>query len=203
MIKQLTIDDSKQFCDLIINMYSNLENLEWFSPMPYDLDNVKSIIENPRFFIIGYFQDGVLCAVSSFDYKCGKLIGKIDLPKECNTNKLVEIGFTMVHSNYRGNGLMKKMVAYLTNKAKEDGFEWIFGKVHKDNLASSKSFLNNGFNKFSHYNKPVSITEFQLLASQPFFSEIGKINAQKTLSKTKNTDSEIMVNYDIIIKKLF
>ena len=98
MIKQLTTQNTKQFCDLILNMYSNLENLEWFSPMPFDFDNVKSMIENPRFFIVGWFENDVLCGVSSLDYKCGKLIGKVDFPKNCNTDKLVEIGFTMVHS---------------------------------------------------------------------------------------------------------
>ena len=70
-------------------MFAHLENFEWFSPMTYDYENVKSIIENPRFYIIGYLEDDVLCAVCSLDYKCGKLIGKIDFPKECNANKLV------------------------------------------------------------------------------------------------------------------
>ena len=51
MIKQLTTNDVEKFCNLIVNMYSNLENLEWFSPMPYDFENVKSILENPRFLL--------------------------------------------------------------------------------------------------------------------------------------------------------
>ena len=86
IIRKLNENDTQDFCDLIVNMYSNLENLEWFSPMPYDYDNVKSIILNPRFFVVGVFVNDKLCAVSSFDYKCGKLIGKIDFPKNCNTN---------------------------------------------------------------------------------------------------------------------
>ena len=40
---------------------------------------------NPRFYIIGVFDEENLCAVSSLDYKCGKLIGKVEFPKECNT----------------------------------------------------------------------------------------------------------------------
>lgn len=202
MIKQLTTQHTQQFCDLIVDMYSDLENLEWFSPMPYDYDNVKSMIENPRFYIIGYFDGDTLCAVSSLDYKCGKLIGKVDFPQECDTTKLVEIGFTMVHSKYKGNGIMKKMVAHLLQKIKDDGFEWAFGKVHKNNLASSKSLLKNDFNIFSEYKKPVSVADFKALSSQDFFSQIGKQNAKQTLSRIKDGDQDIIVEYYIIVKKL-
>ncbi|MBQ3493821.1 MAG: GNAT family N-acetyltransferase [Clostridia bacterium] len=202
MIKQLTVENAQEFSELIKNMYSNLENLEWFSPMPFDLENVIGMINHPRFYIVGYFENDVLCGVSSLDYKCGKLIGKVNFPKDCNTNKLVEIGFTMVHSDHKGNGIMKKLVAYLLEKIKADGFEWVFGKVHKDNFASSKSLLKNGFEIFDTYLKPVNAEEFKALASQDFFSESGKKNAEITLSKLGKDDTEIIVTYDIIVKKL-
>ena len=202
MFKELTIENAQEFSDLIKNMYANLENLEWFSPMPFDLENVKAMIANPRFFIVGYFQGNVLCGVSSFDYKCGKLIGKIDFPKECDTTKLVEIGFTMVHSDHKGNGIMKKLVAYLLEKAKTDGFEWVFSKVHKDNFASSKSLIRNGFEKFVQFKKPVSMSDFKALSSEDFFSAVGKENAKKTLSQYDDAATEIVVDYDIIIKKI-
>lgn len=202
MIKQLTTNDIQQFSDLIVDMYSNLENLEWFSPMPFDYDNVKGMIEHPRFYIIGYFEGDILCGVSSLDYKCGKLIGKIDFPENCNTDKLVEIGFNMVHSKYRGKGIMKKMVAFLLEKIKNDGFEWAFAKVHKDNFASSKSLLNNNFYIFNSYKKPVKIVDFVSLSNEPFFSVIGKENAKKTLSKYSEEDTEIIVDYNIIVKQL-
>lgn len=201
IIKQLTTNDTEEFCKLIVNMYSDLENLEWFSPMPYDYENVKSMIENPRFYIIGAFENDKLCAVSSFDYKCGKLIGKIDFPENCNTDKLVEIGFTMVHSEYKGNGIMKQLVEYLTTKAKADGLEWIFGKVHKNNFASSKSLMKKGFELYCPYSKPVKKDEFIHLSSQDFFSSRGKENAKTTLSKNENK-SEIIVDYNILLKKL-
>lgn len=202
LIRQLNEKDTQDFCNLIVNMYANIENLEWFSPMPYDYENVKSIIQNPRFFVIGVFKNNSLCAVSSFDYKCGKLIGKINFPSNCNTEKLVEIGFTMVHSKFKGQGIMKKMVEYLLNKAKQDGFEWIFGKVHKDNFASSKSLLFNDFYIFDSYKKPVDKKDFISLSRQDFFSEVGKINAEKTLSKFKQ-ENEIWVDYNILIKSLY
>lgn len=200
MIRKLTLNDTQQFCDLIVNMYSHLENLEWFSPMPYDYDNVKSIIENPRFYVIGYFDEDKLIAVSSFDYKCGKLIGKVDFPDYCDTSKLVEFGFTMVHSDYRGNGIMKKLVSFLLEEAKIQGFKWAFGKVHKDNFASSKSLIHNGFKVVGDYTKPVKVDDFKSLSSKSFFSNKGKENAEKTLSKIRNDDTEIIVDYNIILR---
>lgn len=202
MIKQLTAEHTQQFCDLIINMYSNLENLEWFSPMPFDYDNVKGMIENNRFYIIGYFKDDFLCGVGSVDYKCGKLIGKIDLPEECDTTKLVELGFSMVHSDYRGNGLMKEMIDHLINKLKNDGYEWAFGKVHVNNFASSKSLIKKGFSVYSPFTKPVNVADFVSLSSAPFFSKIGKQNAKQTLSKVDANAEKLFVNYNILIKKL-
>ncbi|MBQ9791520.1 MAG: GNAT family N-acetyltransferase [Clostridia bacterium] len=202
MIRQLRVEDTKAFCELIVDMYGHLENLEWFSPMPYDYDNVKSMIENDRFYIIGCFDGDTLCAVSSLDYKCGKLIGKIDFPKECNLDSIVEIGFNMVHSNYRGKGLMKLMVANLLDKIEIDGFMWAFSKAHKDNFASLKSLQKNGFEKRLDYQKPVKRNEFEELSSQDFFSENGKKNAKITLSKLKDTDDTIIVDYNILIKKV-
>lgn len=202
VIKQLVEQDAEQFCKLIVNMYSHLENLEWFSPMPYDYKNVVDIINNPRFYVIGAFENDILCAVCSLDYKCGKLIGKINFPQDCDTDKLVEFGFTMVHSDFRGQGIMKKLVAHLIEKTKQDGFEWGFGKVHINNLASSKSLINQGFYKHCDYTKPVKMSEFKSLSSEEFFSEIGKRNAKLTLEKYSDADTEIFVNYHILMKKL-
>lgn len=199
MIKKLEEKNTQAFCDLIIDMYSHLDNLEWFSPMPYDYDSVLSMITNDRFFIIGYFDGDTLCGVSSLDYKCGKLIGKVDLPSE---DSIVEIGFNMVHSKYRGQGIMAKMVSYLLDKIKSDNFQWVFAKVHKDNLASSKSLIKNGLTVYSSYTKPVKMADFVALSSAEFFSAVGKENAKKTLSRYSENDTEIFVDYNIITKKL-
>ena len=202
MIRKLTVNDVEQFCGLIVDMYSNLENLEWFSPMPYDYENVKSIVENPRFYVVGYFCKDILCAVSSFDYKCGKLIGKVEFPEYCDTSKLVEFGFTMVHSNYRGNGIMKQLVGFLLNEAKKQGYEWAFGKVHKDNFASSKSLIYNGFEIVGDYSKPVKVEDFKSLSTKDFFSQKGKENANITLSRVSKDEEEFIVDYNIILRKI-
>ncbi len=201
IIRQLESKDAKAFSELIVDMYSHLDNLEWFTPMPYDIDNVIGMIENPRFHIIGAFIENKLVGVSSLDYKCGKLIGKISFPNECNTNKLVEIGFNLVHSEYRGNKIMQQLIDILLDKIKNDGFEWVFTKVHKDNIASFKSCLNKGFTVWCDYSKSVKKEEFIFLSNQPFFSLIGKSNAKITLNKFKDYN-EIIVDYKILVQKL-
>ena len=200
-IRQIEEKDVDSFCELILNMYSNLENLEWFTPMPFDKENVLTMINKPRFYIIGAFVNDRLVGVSSLDYKCGKLIGKIDFPKECNTEKLVEIGFNLVHSDFRGNKIMQLLIDYLLNYLKEKDFEWVFTKVHKDNIASLKSCYNKGFLSCIDFEKPVEKISFENLSSQDFFSEIGKKNAKDTLKKFKNSE-EIVVNYKILLKNL-
>lgn len=200
-IRKLEEKDAKEFSELIVNMYSHLDNLEWFTPMPYDLDNVKGMISNPRFYIIGAFINDKLVGVSSLDYKCGKLIGKINFPSECDTNKLVEIGFNLVHYDYRGNKIMQKLIDFLLEKIKNDGFEWASTKVHEDNIASNKSCENKGFKKWRRYTKAVNKQEFEMLASQPFFSKIGKENSIKTLEKFKDRE-DIIVEYNILIQKI-
>ena len=50
-IRQLEKTDAKAFSALIVDMYAHLENLEWFSPMPYDKESVETMIEKPRFYI--------------------------------------------------------------------------------------------------------------------------------------------------------
>ena len=199
--RKLEEKDVKQFSNLIVNMYSGLENLEWFTPMPFDEENVLSMIQKPRFYILGAFEGEKLVGVSSLDYKCGKILGKIDFPIDCNTEKLVEIGFNLVHLDYRGNKIMQKLMQELIEKLKKDGYEWVFVKVHKDNIASNKSCYNLGFKVWKEYKKPVNKEDFKNLANQPFFSKVGKINAEKTLSKFENED-EIVVDYNILIRKV-
>ena len=201
-IRQLVDKDMPQFRDLIVNMYSNLENLEWFSPMPYDEENVLGMINHPRFYIVGAFEGEKLVGVSSLDYKCGKLIGKVDFPAECDTTSLVEMAFNMVHSDYRGRGIMKAMINHLLDKIVADGFKWAFSKVHKDNFASSKSLEHNGFKIFADYKKGVDMVDFVSLSSADFFSPKGKENARVTLSKYSPDDEKIIVDYNLLIKKL-
>ncbi len=200
-IRQLKIGDAEDFQALIIDMYAHIDNLEWFSPMPYDIDNVKGMIEHPRFFIAGLFVDNKLVGVSSLDYKCGKLIGKVDFPNDFDTNKMVEVGFSMVHSSFKGNKAMQLLVEFVLLQARLQGLSCVFTKVHIDNIASQRSVRNKGFKEFLQFAKGVDKEEFSSLSNTEFFSPKAKVLAEQTLEKFKNYD-EIMVNYNILVKYL-
>lgn len=193
--KQLTSANAEEFLELIKDMYANLENQEWFSAMPLAVEDLRGMMDKPRFYIIGAYENNELCGVSSIDYKCGKLVGKVDFPKCCNTDKMVEIAFNMVHSKARGKGLMSKMVDFLLQKLKQDGFTCAFAKVNKDNFASSKSLQKLGFEPFAKLDKPIDIQAFKYIAEQPFFNKVGKKNAEISLSKCKPGDVEFYVDY--------
>jgi GNAT superfamily N-acetyltransferase len=142
-----------------------------------------------------------LVGVGSLDYKCGKLIGKIDFGSECDTSKLVELSFGIVHSGYRGKGIMKSLLSTLLEKIKNDGFEWAFAKIHKDNIASNKASMSNGLSVLCSYSKPVKKEDFIYLSSQSFFSEAGKEKAKSTLEKFKDSEN-IIVDYNILMKRI-
>ena len=197
--RQLIEEDAKEMSLLILDMYRHLENLEWFSPMPYDEKSIKEILANPRFFVLGVFENGKLCALSSFDFKCGKLIGQNCMPLYCSIDNTVEIGFTMVHSNYRGHGIMKKLLQHLEEQALHFNKKYVFGKVHIENMASYKSFIDCGWAEFSRYDKNVKRADFQSFLSSGLLKPSTLEKAKISLNKNSN---DIIVKYAILLKKL-
>ncbi len=197
--RQLSEQDAKESSLLIVNMYGNLDNLEWFSPMPYDEENVKNILTNPRYFVLGAFEDKKLCALSSLDFKCGKLIGQSCIPPYCSIENTVEIGFTMVNSNFLGQGIMKRLIEQLEKQAQLLNKKYIFGKVHIDNLASYISFIHSGFKEYSRFDKEVKREDFEAFLSS------GLLKAT-TLNKAKNSlfhaTNNVIVKYAILIKEI-
>ena len=97
--------------------------------------------------------------------------------------------------------LLKKLVSQLIDTSKKQGLEWAFGKVHKDNLASSTSLIRNGFEKKMKYNKPVKVADIKQLLADKVLSKTATNNIIERLSRISNEEF-INVDYDILIKKL-
>ena len=190
-----------QFSNLILNMYSNLENLEWFSKMPFDEENILNIIKNKRFFIIGYFENENLAAVSCLDYKCGKILDQLDLDKKILTSKIVEIGFSIITIKFRNKGIMKLLLDQLLLKTKEDGFEYAFCKIHNENIPSLSSAKSKGFDVATSFEKKINKKDFLFFLSKDFTGKKAKENVKKTLEKFEEKEL-ITVNYKILIKRL-
>ena len=198
--RKLTKDDVKGFEKLILDMYANLVTLEWFSPMPLGEDFVLSMIEDERFYILGLFDNDELAAVTSLDYKCGKILGKVEFPQGTDESKMAEIAFNIVRSDYRGNGYMKMLVEEVIDYAKSLGLTDIFSKVHNDNLASSKSIEKNGLVKFASYPKPLKVKDIKFLLEQNVLSKSATDRAIELMSTCEG--DIIDCNYNLYYKKI-
>lgn len=197
--RKLTKDDVKGFQKLILDMYANLVTLEWFSPMPLDEDFVLSMIEDERFYILGLFDEKELVGVTSLDFKCGKIFGKVEFPEGCEEDKLVEIAFNIVRSDYRGHGYMKMLVEEVIEYAKSLGLTDIFSKVHQDNFASSKSIEKNGLVKFTSYAKPLKVKDIKFLLEKNVLSKSATDRAYELIEAC---DGEIIdCSYNLFYKK--
>lgn len=197
--RRLTKDDLAEFKKLILDMYANLVTLEWFSPMPLGDDDILSMLENERFYILGLFDGDTLAGVSSLDYKCGKIYGKVEFPEGCDESKLVEVAFNIVKTDYRGHGYMKMLVNEVIDYAKSIGLNCIFSKVHNDNIASSKSIEANGLIKFCSYPKPLKVKDMLYLLEMNVLSKSATDRANELIA---SSDGEVVnCNYNLFYKK--
>ena len=196
---KLDYNDTDKMLSLIIDMYSNIENLEWMPVLPIDRLNVANLLTNSRYYYIGAFENNKLVGAGSLDFKCSNLFGVVQFPKEYNEKNLVQIGPSLVHSEYQGRGIMKEMVSHLTDLAKELKYEYIFSLAHKYSFASVYSFLHSGFNNLCDYNLKISRKDFLNLASQDYISDNAYINAERTLTQTKG---DLKFPFFILVKPI-
>lgn len=63
---------------------------------------------------------------------------------EISDKKVCELGGNLVLPNYRGKGLMFKMIQIQREWAKDLGFEYIISMAHTDNIGSLKSLEKLG-----------------------------------------------------------
>ena len=193
-IRLLNKNDAKQFSNLILAMYQKLDNFEWFGLMPTDIENITAMIESPRFTIMGAFENGVLVGVSSFDYLCGKLIGKIDFPADCDTEHMVEVAFTLVNPNYRGKHIAGAIIEKLMKLAVDKKYQSIFAKIHVDNIPSQKVFMRLGYKADLKFVKEVHREKFEKLLTEEFLNDTARKNAIETLAKSSG---ELPLSYQI------
>ena len=200
IIRKLVKEDAKCFQNLILDMYANLTTLEWFSPMPLDEASIEDMICNDRFYIVGMFDGDKLVGVSSLDYKCGKIYGKVTFPEGCDESKLVEIAFNIVRSDYRGNGYMKVLLDNVIEEARKHGCTDVFSKVHCDNFASSKSIESKGLVFFTRYAKPLKVKDVKEILSKNVLSQSATDRAEELLACC---EGEIIdCSYNLYYKKL-
>jgi len=88
----------------------------------------------------------------------GTLIGSINLTPDEKNTRMVKIGYYL-GKGFIGRGYMGEAVRLLTEHAfNKLGFEVLFGKVHKDNLASIRVLEGVGYVKFGREGKEIIFT---------------------------------------------
>jgi len=85
--------------------------------------------------------------------------------------------------------------------AKEQGYEWAFGKAHKNNLASSTSLKRKGFEKRMDYDKPVKVESLKQILADNILNEKATKYIKKRLKENKNSEF-LQMDYDILMRKL-
>lgn len=198
---QLGKDDYNELINLIIDMYSHIDNIEYIKILPIDKLSVQNILTNSRYYVLGAWEKKQLVAVSCLDYQCGKLLDKIDFSKYCDTKNLVEVGFTMVHSNFRGRGIMKELLQNLNMKAREGNFTHTFSEVHNYNFASIYSFLHTDYKIICKFKKEFDKSEFEYISNLECLHPNTRKMAKITLSKYNNSE-KVIAPYSIVLKKI-
>lgn len=127
--------------------------------MSSGVENAAQMINKQRFYILGAFDGQKLAGIISLDYKCGKLPQKYNFPSWCNTDKMVEFAFTIVATQYRGQGLMFELLQQIKQIAIYQGYEYACCTVHKDNYPSKKMCKKLDLNIICQLNKTHYIQE--------------------------------------------
>ena len=144
-IRKGTMEDTEQFIELLSHVKQNMEHKEWlYLDSPDEVremmkDGTMSLwvaVDGKR--IVGAF-DALNPKLAPFNY--GYIIGldEIDLLRVVNMDTAV------VHPDYRGHGLQKRMMQQAEMELAESGKHILLCTVHPDNIYSLNNLLSQGY----------------------------------------------------------
>ena len=201
IIRELTEYDAKLFGDLIIDMYQHTNDIEGFVPIPYDNLNIRCMLTNSRYYFLGAFEGELLIGIACLDYLCSDLLDEIGLQKRFQFEKIIELNFVVVHSNFRGKGIMKELYKNILEKVNAEHFSIIFGKANKFNFATISSYLHSEFSRLFDYEQKINKEDFKFIANSNFLKAHAKYSALNTLKRFEH-EKFITLKYSILIKHL-
>lgn len=200
-IRELTENDAKVFGNLIIDMYQHIDDIEGFVPIPYDNLNIRCMLTNSRYYFLGAFEDNMLIGVACLDYLCSELLEEIGLQERFKFEKIIELNFVVVHSDYRGKGVMRELYKHVLAKANSEHFSIIFGKANKFNFATISSYLHSEFSRLFDYEQKINKEDFKFIANSSFLKPHAKYSALNTLKRFEH-QKFITLKFSILIKHL-
>lgn len=182
--------DFSSYCDLFDNVYSHKINSEFFNWK----HNLSGSIKEPFIYLV-FNKTGNLIGANSFFKSEFKLKNKI--------YNAIQSGDTMVHLDYRGKGIFKKIIKFAMADLKNYGFDFIFGFANNN---SYPGFIKLGFKSMYKVNNYIKILNYKLifqnkLSRIPFGSLMGgsldnlkkvtTFNSKYSVSMTKNITNEM------------
>ena len=131
-IAVVTEQDIPDILRMIHEIYSELPNKEWFS-----LDSVEEVTS---YMMTGGFGLKAMCdgRLAGVFIARTKNLGKFDAEQR---KQSAHMEIAMVRKEYRGQGLQRKMMEESEQILKEQGYHYLLGTAHPDNVASVNTFL--------------------------------------------------------------
>lgn len=139
--KEIEKKDEKQLRKLITTVLDNLERTEFF--IPYEEWELEQIFDKQYAPLHGAYDGEKLVGIAQLYVKREMLQEFIDV-LGLNEYKVCELGGNLVLPEYRGMGIMGKLIEIQTNLAKELGFDYIISMAHPDNIGSNKALQKLG-----------------------------------------------------------
>ena len=200
-IRELTEDDASVFSNLIIDMYQHIDDIEGFVPILYDNLNVRCMLTNSRYYFLGAFENNMLIGVACLDYLCSDLLEEVGLQERFKFEKIIELNFVVVHSNFRGRGIMRELYKQLLEKVNKENYSIMFSKANKFNFATISSYLHSEFSRLFDYEQKINKEDFKFIASSNFLKPHAKFSAENTLKRFEH-EKFITLKFSILVKHL-
>ena len=201
MIRELTEKDAVHLSRLLIDMYQHLDNIEGFVPIPYDNLNVRCMLTDSRYYFLGAFENDIMVGVICLDYLCSDLLETTGLQEHFKFEKIVELNFVIVHSNFRKRGIMKELLNHALEHITANKFGVLFGKANKFNFATISSYLKSQFERLFDYNQQINKEDFKFIAESEYVKPYAKHSALKTLQQFEK-EKFITLKFSILVKHL-
>lgn len=139
--KEIEKKDEKQLRELISTVLGNLERPEFF--IPYEEWELEQIFDKNYAPLHGAYDGDKLVGMAQLYVKREMLQEFIDV-LGLNDYKVCELGGNLVLPEYRGMGIMRKLIEMQTELARELGFDYVISMAHPDNIGSNKALQRLG-----------------------------------------------------------
>lgn len=140
LFEKCTYRNIEEICELQEVAFRHLENKNLLRRNSREM--LESCLNAPHYTLGAFFEEKLIAFAVLFDAgQTEENIGQ-DIGLEGDElNDAVNMKLIIVSPEYRGNGLQKKLMAYLEAIAKEKGKKIICGTVSPENIYSCNNFI--------------------------------------------------------------